>query len=58
MNSSDTAESVQTLLVLNALESLVELRGSQMLYSQSIQSSMGKDSEYAHLTIIAIHRVN
>jgi hypothetical protein len=40
LNSLNGTESIQTLLALNALENLVELRDSQMLSHQSNQTAM------------------
>ena len=44
LNSLNSSESVQTLLALNALENLVELRDSQLLASQSNQTAMGNST--------------
>ncbi len=45
LNSLDNAESIQTLLALNVLENLVELRDPQMLTSLSNQRSKGNSTE-------------
>ena len=45
LDSLDGSESVQTLLALNALENLVELRDSQMLSSQPNQTAIGNNTE-------------
>lgn len=42
LNSLNSTESNQTLLALNALENLVELRDSQMLSYQSNQTAIAK----------------
>ncbi|MGB7662824.1 MAG: hypothetical protein WBL67_08820 [Nitrososphaeraceae archaeon] len=44
LNSLNSSESVQTLLALNALGNLVELRDSQLLASQSNQTAMGNST--------------
>ena len=44
LNSLNSSESVQTLLALNALDNLVELRDSQLLASQLNQTAMGNST--------------
>lgn len=44
LNSLNSSESVQTLLALNALGNLVELRDSQLLAAQSNQTAMGNST--------------